>query len=154
MKKIIFTIAILVLLLPVVHAQTMNDQQVRQILQKAWDDLKTNDSVSFCNFWMLNDSASKLQRRPHTNKDIIEYFDMVREFLDTAINKNTKIDNIDITNENLAGTDTKYWIQAWFKYEIGYYKGFGFYVAWVKNKWVVRDCPSTSTMINNKKKKK
>ena len=153
MKKLIFTTFIIVLFLPFGHGQTMNNQEAKQFLDKAWNYLKVSDSASFCNLWVLNDSISKLQRRPHSKKEIIGDFNMLRVFLDTALIKNLKIDFVDISNENLEGTDTKYWIQAWFKYYKGYYKGFGFYVAYMKNKWVVRDCPSTSTMQSNQTRK-
>ncbi len=154
MKKMVFTTLIIVLFLPFVQGQNMNNQEARQLLDKAWNYLKTSDSASFCSFWSLNDSISKQQRRPHAKKEIIGDFIMVRVFLDTAINRNLKIDFINISEENLEGTDTKYWIQAWFKYGKGNYKGFGFYVAYLKNKWVVRDCPSTSTMQSSQTRKK
>jgi hypothetical protein len=51
-----------------------------------------------------------------------------------------------VEKDDLEGTDTKYWIKAWFKYDDHYFKGFGFYMAYLNNKWVVRDYPSTSSM--------
>ena len=60
-----------------------------------------------------------------------------------------KYDPKDVDKDyNEGSTDEKYWIKAWFKYDEHYYKGFGFYLAYKNDKWVVRYNPSTSTIRN------
>ena len=49
--------------------------------------------------------------------------------------QNLKIDHIEVNKENLPGTDTEYWIKAWFKYDEHHYKGFGFYIAYKNDKF-------------------
>ena len=134
------------LLFTMVHAQKMNDKEASQLLNKGWNCLKTNDTTSFINFWSLNDSISIHHRRPHKKQEIIANFNAMKEWLDTAIQRKLNIEWVDITRQNLKGTDTKYWVQAWFKYDEHYYKGFGFYVAYMNKRWIVRDDASTSSM--------
>jgi len=76
---------------------------------------------------------------------MIAHFNFTKQYLDTALKRNLKIDNVEVEENNLKGTDSKYWIKAWFRYDERYWKGFGFYLAYVNGKWVARDYPSTST---------
>jgi hypothetical protein len=137
------------LTLSAVQAQKISKTEARQLLTKAWVALETSDTSSFLSLWSLNDSISIHHNRPHTKEQIIENFNFILIYLDTALYKNLPIQSIRISEMNLAGTDTKYWIQAWFQYDKNRYKGFGLYVAYLKNKWVVRDYPSTSTLQRN-----
>ena len=131
------------------HGQTMSKNEAKQFLEKSWNYLKVSDSSSFLSLWDLNKKSMEHQGLPMSNKFITGNFDFMKEFLDTALAQNLKMDDIEIEPENLEGTDTKYWIKAWFKYNKHYYKGFGFYVAYDDGKWVARNSPSTSTMRKN-----
>ena len=149
MKKIITSTFICFLLLSVAQGHTISKKDAQQFLEKAWSYLKTSDSASFVSLWVIDASAPKHQGRAFTRQAVIGNFDFMKEFLDTALKLNLKIDHIEVEKENLNGTDTEYWIKAWFKYDEHYYKGFGFYVAYKNDKWIVRDNPSTSTMRRN-----
>lgn len=127
------------------RGQTLNKKEAQQFLQKAWTYVCDKDSVSFAGLWSLNDSESKKQRRPHSVKEIYGDYGAMRQWLDTAITRKMKIDHVEVESKTLEGTDTKYWITAWFKYSAHYEKGFGFYVAYFNKKWVVRDNVSTSS---------
>ena len=154
MIKTITTTFLSLLLFSSVQANPINKKAARQLLEKAWNDLKTADTIAFMGFWSLNDEISLHQKRPHTKAEIISNFNVVKEYLATAINKNLKIDFIDIDEQKLDGTDTEYWIKAWFKYDKQEYKGFGFYITYKNHKCIVRDYPSTSTIIQNPTTKK
>jgi hypothetical protein len=136
MQKIFITL-LCVLLLAVAHGQTISKKEAKQILEKAWSCLITPDSVSFVNLWRPGNT---------TPERAIDYFNYLKQFLDTALKQNLKINNVEIEEKNLKGTDTKYWIKAWFKYSEHDYKGFGFYIAPNNGKWVMRGEPSTSRM--------
>ncbi len=154
MIKTIATTFISVLLFSIVQAHSINKKDARQLLEKAWGDLKKSDSTAFVNFWSLNDEVSIHQKRPHKKAEIISNFNAMKEYLATALNKNLKIDFIDVDEQKLDGTDTEYWIKAWFKYDEHEYKSFGFYIAYKNEKWIVRDYPSTSTIVHNSTTKK
>ena len=131
------------------QGQTIRKKEARQFLEKSLNYLKTSDSASFAGLWNLNKAALEHQGRPWDKQQIIGNFDFMKKFLDTALKQNLRMDYVEIEKENLEGTDTKYWIKAWFKYNKHYYKGFGFYVAYNDGKWVVRSSPSTSYMRRN-----
>ena len=150
MKKIITAIIMCALLYATAHGQTITKKEARDLLEKAWSYLKTSDTAAFISLWMPDNSSVSYHKRPYTKQEIKNDFIQVKDFLDTALTRNLIIDNIEIEKENLENTDTKYWIKAWFKYDEHYYKGFGFYVAYKNEKWVVRDSPSTSAMRKNK----
>lgn len=137
MKKIITAIFISILLLTTAHAQSISKKEAHELLEKAYSYLKTSDTTSFINLWQEENTAASKQK-------ITSEFNFLREFLDTALTRNLKIDNVEIEKYNLKNTDTKYWIKAWFKYDEHNYKGFGFYVAYKSKRWVVRNTLSTS----------
>ena len=148
MKRIVITLFCL-LILTVANGQTISKKEARHFLEKSWNYLKVSDSASFVSLWDLNPNALEHEGRPMSKCFITGNFDFMKEFLDTALSQNLKMDYIEVEKENLKGTDTKYWIKAWFKYNKHYYKGFGFYVAYDQGKWVVRNSPSTSYMRRN-----
>jgi hypothetical protein len=128
------------------RAQTMSKHKADQFLQRAWNDLRTSDSASFTALWKLNASALQHEGRPMSKQFIVRNFDFMKQFLDTALRENLKMRDVEIEEVNLEGTDTKYWVRTWFKYNKHFYKGFGFYLAYADGQWVVRGSPSTSTM--------
>jgi hypothetical protein len=154
MKKIVAATVICILTLASVSAHTLSEKEAKQFLDNAWRFVKANDSTSFMNLWSLNDSLSVNQKRPHNQKEILESFRAVRQWIDTALKRNLAIDHITVDKQNLEGTDTEYWVRAWFKYDEHNFKGFGFYLANMNGKWIVRDYPSTSTKEKDAKEQK
>lgn len=112
------------------------------MLEKALSCLQTSDTICFINLWQVDYTATMRRR-------IISDFYAMRQFLDTALNRDLKISDVEIERHNLKNSNIKYWIKAWFKYGEHAYKGFGFYVAYQNNRWIVRGEPSTSTMRKN-----
>ena len=145
MKRIIITL-LFSCMLCYSYGQSIGKKEARQFLENAWNYLKTADTTSFIDLWHLSPAALEHEGRPMSRKFIMGDFDFIKEYLDTALKQGLSIYDIDISKENLEGTDTKYWVQAWFKYSKHYYKGFGFYIANDAGKWVVRNCASTSTL--------
>lgn len=142
MKTIIATAFICILFMTSAQPHSISKKEARQLLQNAWSYLKISDIASFINLWQEENIAASKQK-------ITSEFNFLREFLDTALARNLKIDDVEIEKHNLKNTDTDYWIKARFKYDEHYYKGFGFYVAYKNNRLVVRGNPSTSAMRRN-----
>ena len=147
MKKNIYVTLIFCCLLNLANGQTMTQKEARQILEKSIHFLKSSDTASFINLWQLDDSAWPYHKKAFTNQDVKENFMMLKTFLDTALTKNLKIDEIEIEKydpkkkEEFLGD---YNIKAWFKYNKHYYKGLGFNVVFRENRWFIRYSPDTS----------
>ena len=140
MKTIIFTAVISFFLMAATHAQTLHKKEARDLLEKAWRCLVTSDSAAFARFRETDNPAEQ---------NLAAEFNFIRQFLDTAIARNLAIHDVEIEKHNLNNTDAEYWIKTWFQYDEHYYKGFGFYVAYKTNRWVVRGSPSTSSKTKN-----
>ncbi|MBK5285238.1 MAG: hypothetical protein JJE25_07520 [Bacteroidia bacterium] len=152
MKKIIITAIIYILLSPIAHAQAITKKDARHLLEQALTYLKTSDTTSFINLWRLDDAPYPYHQRPYTRADVIGDFNQLKVFLDTALKQNLTIDNIEIEQamqKDTAKNFGEYKIKAWFRYDEHYYKGFGFYVEYKNNKWVIRFSPDTSVMRKN-----
>ena len=149
MKKI-FTISIICLCIStVLYGQKMTKKQARQILEKAIKSLRTADSTTFVSLWHFDGKSAPYHNQPFTEITARSYFHYLEEFLDTALIRDLKIDDIEIDKVNAeqqAMNFGKYNIKAWFKYNDKYYKGFGFFLDYINEKWVVRFIPDTSTM--------
>ncbi|MES2680130.1 MAG: hypothetical protein V4635_09610 [Bacteroidota bacterium] len=149
MKKIFITSIICLCISTALYGQKLTKKQARQILGKAISSLQSSDSTTFVSLWHFSGTPPACDNHPFTEKTAITYYHYLREFLDTALTHNLKIDNIDIEKtdaEQQALNFGKYNIKAWFKYADKYYKGFGFYMDFIEGKWVVRFSPDTSTM--------
>lgn len=146
LKSILILFALCLTLAPA-NAQKLSKKEATQILNQGWDYAKSNDSIAFLTLYSLNDANSMQHRRPKSIEEVYTYCTMIHAWLDTAITRNLKIKSIEIEEMNLEGTDAQYWIKAWFQYDKNYNKGFGFYMAYFNDAWYVRDCPSTSLVL-------
>jgi len=152
MKKIFLTTSVCLLLLLVAQGQTMHKKDAQQILEHALRYLKTSDTASFINLWLLDDSPYPFHQHPFTVEDVKNDFAHLKVFLDTALAQNYKIDHIEIEKEESKNKNERlgeYLVKAWFKYNEHYYKGFGFYVEYKNERWVVRFSPDTSSMTKD-----
>jgi hypothetical protein len=151
--KTIFTTAIaLFCILTNVHGQKIRKAQARQILETAINCLKTSDSLSFVKLWYFDCRPAPGHDHPFTERSVMLYFHYLREFVDTALIRNLKIEEIEISKVSQEQRESgfgRYNIKVWFKYTDKYFKGFGFFVDYINNKWVVRDIPDTSTLSRN-----
>jgi hypothetical protein len=127
----------------------LKKKQATQILQTALTSLKNADSVTFVKLWYFDGTAAPYHQNPFTEKSAMSYFHYLREFVDTALTRNLKIDDIEIYKvdaDQQALNFGKYNAKAWFKYNDKYFKGFGFFLDYIDDKWVVRYIPDTSTL--------
>jgi hypothetical protein len=145
--KTIFLLFALCFTIASAKAQKLSKKEATQILNQGWDYAKSHDSIAFSKLYSLNDDNSMQHRRPKSVEEVYTYCKIIHTWLDTAITRNLKIKSIEMEEMNLEGTDAQYWIKAWFQYDKNYYKGFGFYIAYFNDAWYVRDCPSTSRLI-------
>lgn len=149
MKKI-FTIAIICLsLATATFGQKLKKKEATQILQTALTSLKNSDSATFVKLWYFDGTAAPYHQKPFTEKTAMSYFHYLREFVDTALTRNLNIDDIEISKveaDQQALNFGKYNIRGWFKYTDKYFKGFGFFLDYIDDKWVVRYIPDTATL--------
>jgi hypothetical protein len=139
----------------IVSAQDLTKKHANQILEKSIIYLKTSDSVSFIALWKIDDTPRPYHQKPFTEQDALNYFHYLKEFLDTALTHNFNINNIEVRRTSKREQSMKfgkYNIRAWFKYDQNYYKGFGYYLDFSENKWVIRFAPDTSILIKPKSK--
>src|SRR5688572_24287039 len=140
-----FTITItLICVLTNASGQGLKRAQARQILETAITTLKTSDSAAFVRLWHIDSKPAPFHDNPFTEKTATTYFHYLREFIDTALTKNLKIDDIEVSKVDAvqqAQNFGKYNIKVWFKYSDKYYKGFGFFVDYIDDRWVVRYIP-------------
>jgi len=149
MKKIFITSIICLCISTALCGQKVTKKQVRQILETAITSLQTSDSTTFVSLWHFDGESAPYHNNSFTEKTARSYFHHLREFLDTALTRNLKIEDIEIEKvdaEQHVMHFGKYNIKAWFKYSDKYYKGFGFFLDYINDKWVVRFIPDTSTM--------
>jgi hypothetical protein len=146
--KTTFTLAIFCFC-SILNAQKLDKKTATQLFEKTIVFLKVSDEVSFTNLWKLDDRSAPYQQVPFNKQDVRSHFEELKVFLDTAINRNFKIDDLEIEKlDELEKTQysAKYNIKAWFKYDENYYKGFGFNVDFIDNKWVFRFAPDYSIL--------
>lgn len=149
MKKALLLSIICLSLSTTLFGQKISKKEARQLLEKAITHLKSSDSASFIGLWYTGKYKWPYHDRPFTRQDIQDNFYYLQEFLDTALNRNLKINHIEIYSveaEKMSRDFGTYNIKAWFKYDKNYYKGFGFFVEFIDNKWVVLFNPDTSTL--------
>lgn len=149
MKKVFSTAIICLSISGVLYGQKLSKKQARQILETAVTCLKTSDTTTFANLWYFDNTPAPFHTKSFTEQTATSYFHYLREFVDTALAQNLLIDDIEISKvaaDQQALNFGKYNIKAWFKYNEKYYKGFGFFLDYINDKWVVRYIPDTSTL--------
>jgi hypothetical protein len=142
----IFTALAIFCILAKAQGQKLKRAQARQILETAVHCLKTSDSIAFIGLWHFDGKPAPYHKNPFTEETAASYYHYFREFLDTALTRDLKIDYIEISkvpSDQQALNFGKYNIRAWLKYNDKYYKGFGFFVDYIDHKWVVHYIPDT-----------
>lgn len=126
-----------------VYSQEISKKEASQLFDNAIKYIKTNDTTSFIKLWYLDNKPRPNNQNPYSQKDIKWDFVQLKLYMDSAFTQNLSINSIDIekqtTNEGIALG--KYLIRAMYKYNKYYYKGFGFYLDYVDNKWVIKNSP-------------
>ena len=149
MKKIYTTLFCLVLASAAI-GQTLRKKEAKQILQGAFTALQNNDSAAFVKLWHFDGKAGPYQKQKFSEQTALSYFHYMQSFLDTALTRKLEIRSIEV--ERLRGSEKdkgfgKYNVKAWYSYTDTYFKGFGLYLDYIDNKWMVKYVPDTSTLV-------
>ncbi len=134
-----------------VNGQTLSKQDAKELFNKTLSCLKKSDSSSFMKLWYIDHSVWPYHERPFDAQDIHANFEVMQQFIDTALKQNFEIASIDIEKQDkkdLKNYLATYKIQAWFKYSKTYQKGIGFNVDFINGKWHYRYSPDYSTITS------
>jgi len=156
MRKLFTTTIAIICILTNVHGQKLKKAQAKKIIEISINCLKTSDSSSFVRLWYFDGKPAPYHDNPFTEKSAMLYFHYIKEFIDSALINNLRIDDIEVSkvnSEQRALNFGKYNIKVWFKYNDNYFKGFGFFVDYIDEKWLVRYIPDTSTLTREPAKK-
>lgn len=154
MKKIIFLPVICICFALVANGQKMNKKDAKKILENVWNCVKKSDTAGFRKCWVMDKQQWPYHTVPFDVQQITYNYLDFKSYFDTALANNMKFDNVEC--DTVETTDphrgfSKYYIKAWFKYSDTYRKGFGFYMDYVDNKWLIRFSPDYSTVQSKKK---
>jgi hypothetical protein len=128
--------------------QKLSKKESKQILEKTWNCVKTNDTAGFIKMWALDDKQWPYHAgQKFTEHDIRVNFGDFKRYFDVPLSKNMKIDAVE--SDTLSKDDphydfSKYYIRAWFNISATERKGFGFYMDYVGDKWLIRFSPDYS----------
>jgi len=141
MKKIFILTTFCLTLTINTFGQKLTKKEAQQFFDKTLNYLKTGDTTSFVNLWYLDNTQRPYNGKVFTRQNVIEEFNGLKTFLDTALVKNLPFDEI----ETEKMSNAFYKIKGWFKYNDKYLKGYGFLVYFINNKWVF--CYTTETSV-------
>jgi len=132
------------------NAQKPTKQEARQFFDQAISSLKNSDLASFSNLWYLSNDLLLHPEKAFTADNVQANYEEMKVFLDTVLTLNLEIDKIEIEKESyldkIAKSSDYCYIKMWFKYNKHYFKGIGFNVIWVKDKWLCCFQPDYSTL--------
>jgi hypothetical protein len=130
------------------YGQKLTPKEGRQILQKVWDCVKASDTSCFIKNWYINgDQWPYHGGKPFTVNDVKDNYYDFKAYFDSALSKNMKFDEVEcdtVSHDDPHGFFSKYYIRAWFRYSPSYRKGYGFYMDYMDNRWVIRFSPDYS----------
>ncbi len=144
MKKLILLPVLCFCLLGASYGQILNKKDGRKILENVWNYVKTSDTASFRKMWAMDGQQWPYHTVPFDVPQIMINYQDFKSYFDTAIIKNMKIDEVECDTVELNDPHrsfAKYHITAWFNYSDTYRKGFGFYMDYLNNKWLIRFSP-------------
>ncbi len=147
MKKSTLLLGICLSLTVITYGQKLSKKEARQILEKAWNCVKTSDTLGFVKLWIIDNKQWPYHAESFDAKQVELNFLGFKEFFDTALAKNMKFDEVECdTVEHIDPhyDFSKYYIKAWFKYNNNYRKGFGFYMDYINKQWLIRFSPDYS----------
>lgn len=156
MKKIIILPAICLILGVGAYGQKLSKKESKKILENVWSYVQKSDTASFRKMWAMDGQQWPYHTVPFDVQQIkINYLDF-KSYFDTALTKNMKIE--DVKCDTVEYNDphrgfSKYYITGWFQYNAGYRKGFGFYMDYIGDKWLIRFSPDYLNEFVTKSKK-
>jgi hypothetical protein len=144
MKKLLLLPAVCICLSGALFGQKLTKKDSRKILETVLNCVKTSDTSGFMNMWILDKEQWPYHTQPYDKHQILLNYWSFKSFFDSALTKNLKIDQVDCDtveyNDPHRGF-SQYHITAWFNYSTSYRKGFGFYMDFIDNKWLIRFSP-------------
>lgn len=151
MNKLIITPIICFCLFINAFGQKPDKKFAKQLFAKTLTYLKTSDTADFIKLWVIDDKPYPYHNRPFSIADVKAIYGQLKTWLDTALNKNLSITDMDI--EKMDSPEDKgmglYKLKVWIDYNKHYSKGFGFNMDFVDNKWVCRFGVDTSMLTRN-----
>jgi len=156
MKKTIALLFASAGLVAVSYAQPkLTKKDAGKILEKAWTAVKKSDTASFVKLWVLDDKQWPYHGgQKFEAKDVKTNFRDFRSYFDSALIRNSKLEDVecDTIEHNDPHYDfSKYYIKASLSYSKSHSRGFGFYMDYVNNEWLVRFSPDYSDVTRGKK---
>jgi hypothetical protein len=154
MKKIIILPLICLCLAGGVYGQKLSKKESRKILENVWSYVQKSDTADFIKMWIIDKQQWPYHTTPFDVQQIRINFADFRSFFDTALIKNMKFDEVEcdtVEHDDPHRGFSAYYIRAWFKFNNDYKKGFGFYMDYVNDKWLIRFSPDYSTVWVGKK---
>jgi hypothetical protein len=153
MKKTVALLSICLCLTVAGYSQKLSKKDAKTILEKAWSCVKSNDTASFRKMWILDKEQWPYHTVPFTVQEIMNNFYDFKVYFDKPLAGNMKFDEVGCDtvprNDPHAGF-SKYYIVAWFKLADNTRKGFGFYMDYVGDKWLIRFSPDYVVSQNSK----
>lgn len=143
MKNFVITLAFCVCI-TATYSQSLTRKEARKIIQNTVNYLNQLDTISFLLLRGHDFSCADCTPQIETFK---KEFSQLRLFLDTALNQNLRIRDMQIELLNSKNGSLTYNVKVWFKYSKNYYKGFGVFLSPVNDKLVISDKPETSFLI-------
>lgn len=155
MKKTIFLLGVFLSLTVASDAQQkLTKKEATKILEAAWNDVKNSDTADFIKLWVLDDMQWPYHGgEKFTVKDVKYNFEDFRSYFDSALIRKLKFSQVEYDTNDHSDPHYdfgKYYIKAWFKYSNTHSRGFGFYMDYVNNQWLIRFAPDYSDVTSKK----
>lgn len=145
MKKIILLPGICLCLAVASYGQTLTKKESSKILETALADVKKSDTSGFIKLWVMDGSQWPYHGgQKFSVNDIKDNYQDFKAYFDSALVNNLKFAGMQcdtIAHDDPHYEYAKYYIKAWFKYSSTHTRGFGFYMDYVNNQWLVRYSP-------------
>ena len=128
--------------------QALNKKAGTKILEKTWACVKANDTNGFIKTWALDDKQWPYHAgQKFTIDQVRTNFSDFKSYFAESLTKSSKFDVVEcdtVSKDDPHYDFSKYYIRGWFKQSDNTWKGFGFYMDYVGDKWLARFSPDYS----------
>lgn len=132
-------------------SQIPSSNDARKLFDETVNYLKRSDTSAFIKQWA---QYAEPGTNPLTSADLLNHFDEMRNFLDTALKRNMPIEEIEV--ESMCDDEQRpvqtercnYYIKIWFKYLEYYRKGVGLEIKYFTSHWMYIGSPDYTTQIS------
>lgn len=157
MKKTILLLGLCIPLTFATYAQQkkapeLSKKEATKILERAWNDVKNSDSSDFIKLWVLDEVQWPYHGGEKFKvKDVKDNYEDFKSYFDSALVAKLKFDAVEcdtLEHDDPHHEFAQYYIRAWFKYSKHHRRGFGFYMDYVNDKWLIRFSPDYSDVTS------